>query len=379
MGLHDGRLTDGFGSTAHVAALLGAPVLLVVDARGQSRSLAALLHGFRSFDPGDGRRARLAGVVLNRVGSPRHTEVLRAAAAEVGLPVLGALPRRDALAVPSRHLGLVPAVEHGAAAVAAVDEMAGLVAQHVDLNAVVRLAAPLPAGPPWAAPAEVDQLTPTRVPDDPDSHAPSPRLAVAGGAAFTFGYAEHTELLTAAGAEVVVVDPLRDTALPAGTAGLVLPGGFPEEHAAALSANAPLRAAVAAFVAAGGPVHAECGGLLYLCWHLDGAPMCGVLPASAAMTGGLTLGYRDAVALSDSVSFTTGLRVAGHEFHHCAVTPRAGAAPAWGWRDGEPEGFVVGSVHASFLHMHPAGNPGAVARFVRAASTWARQERRLPA
>ena len=120
MGLFDGRLSDGHGSTAEVAGLLGAPVVLVVDARGQSRSLAALLHGFRSFDA----RVDLAGVVLNRVGSPRHEEVLRAAAAEVGLPVLGALPRRDALAVPSRHLGLVTAVEHGAAAVAAVDAMA---------------------------------------------------------------------------------------------------------------------------------------------------------------------------------------------------------------------------------------------------------------
>ena len=378
MGLYDGRLADGAGSTAHVAALLGAPVVLVVDARGQSRSLAALLHGFRSFDPGDGRRARLAGVVLNRVGSERHAEVLRAAAAEVGLPVLGALPRRAALAVPSRHLGLVPAVEHGAAAVAVVDEMAGLVARHLDLDAVVRLAAPLPVGPAWDAGTEIRQLTPTRVPDDADSRALPPRLAVAGGAAFTFGYAEHPELLTAAGAEVVVVDPLRDSALPAGTAGLVLPGGFPEEHAAALSVTAPLRAAVAAFAAAGGPVHAECGGLLYLCRDLDGVPMCGVLPASAAMTGRLTLGYRDAVALSDSVSFTTGQRIAGHEFHHCAVTPRAGVAPAWGWRGGEPEGFVAGGVHASFLHTHPAGNPGGVTRFVRAASTWARQERRLP-
>ena len=146
MGLFDGRLADGYGSTAEVAGLLGAPVVLVVDARGQSRSLAALLHGFRSFDP----RVDLAGVVLNRVGSARHEEVLRAAAAEVGLPVLGALPRRDALAVPSRHLGLVTAAEHGAAAVAAVDAMAELVAAHVDLDAVTALARPLPHGPAWS-------------------------------------------------------------------------------------------------------------------------------------------------------------------------------------------------------------------------------------
>jgi cobyrinic acid a,c-diamide synthase len=192
-----------------------------------------------------------------------------------------------------------------------------------------------------------------------------PVVAVAGGAAFTFGYAEHVELLAAAGLEVAVVDPLHDERLPDGTAALVLPGGFPEEHVAALSANAPLISDVAAFAASGAPVHAECGGLLYLCADLDGHPLCGVLPATAAMTGRLTLGYRDAVALSASVPFAAGQRVAGHEFHHCAVTPRAGTAPAWGWRGGEPEGFVARGVHASFLHTHPAGSPGAVARLAR--------------
>jgi cobyrinic acid a,c-diamide synthase len=358
MGLFDGRLADGHGSTAEVAGLLGAPVVLVVDVRGQSRSLAALLHGFRSFEAG----VDLAGVVLNRVGSPRHEEVLRAAAAEVGLPVLGALPRRDALAVPSRHLGLVTAAEHGAAAVAAVDAMAELVAAHVDLDAVTALARPLPSGPAWS-PAEVvsgerGQNTVVRS---------RPVVGVFGGSAFTFGYAEHVELLTAAGAEVVVVDPLRDAALPDGTAALVLPGGFPEEHVGALAANAELRNAVRALAESGAPVHAECGGLLYLCATLDEAPMCDVLPAHAAMTPRLTLGYRDAVALTPSPLHPAGARVTGHEFHRCVVTPPA-AAPAWAWRGGEPEGFVRGGVHASFLHTHPAGHPEAVARLVAAAA-----------
>ena len=368
MGLFDGRLADGHGSTAHVAGLLGAPVVLVVDCRGQSRSVAALLHGFRSFDPA----VRVVGVVLNRVGSDRHEAVLRAACDEVGLAVLGALPRRAELAVPSRHLGLVTAAEHGSAATAAVEAMADLVAAHIDLDAVLRLAEPIPPGPAWDASAELAEGV---APDGANAaFAPSgggtarPVVAVAGGAAFTFGYAEHTELLEAAGCAVAVVDPLHDEALPAGTSALVLPGGFPEEHVAALSANAPLRAAVADLAASGAPVHAECGGLLYLCASLDGAPLCGVLPAAAAMTGRLTLGYRDAVALAESVPFAGGRRVAGHEFHHCAVTPRAGAAPAWGWRGGEPEGFVTGGVHASFLHTHPAGAPAAVARFARAAA-----------
>ena len=382
MGLFDGRIADGAGSTAQVAALLGAPVVLVVDCRGQSRSLAALLHGFRSFDPA----CRIAGVVLNRIGSERHADVLRAAADEVGLPVLGALPRRDALAVPSRHLGLVTAVEHGAAATAAVDAMAELVAAHVDLDAVVALAEPLPPGPAWDPVAELAGARDSPRPDaqlagtgphpsassasgpgefrGPSRRVPRPVVAVAGGAAFTFGYAEHVELLVAAGAEVAVVDPLRDEALPAGTAALVLPGGFPEEHAAALGANAPLREAVRALAASGAPVHAECAGLLYLCTELDGAPMCGVLPARAAMAPRLVLGYRDAVALTASSLFTPGERVTGHEFHRCAVTPRAGAAPAWAWRGGEPEGWVEGGVHASFLHTHPAGHPGAITRLV---------------
>jgi cobyrinic acid a,c-diamide synthase len=377
MGLFDGRLADGRGSTAEVAGLLGAPVVLVVDARGQSRSVAALLHGFRSFDPA----VDLAGVVLNRVGSPRHEEVLRAAAAEVGLPVLGALPRREALAVPSRHLGLVTAAEHGTAATAAVDAMAELVAAHVDLDAVTALARPLPPGPAWSPDvvhdaADRGRARPTAgaaleagagAPAGRAAGAPPVRVAVFGGQAFTFGYAEHVELLAAAGAEVVVVDPLRDTRLPDGTAALVLPGGFPEEHVGALAANVELRAAVRALADSGAPVHAECGGLLYLCATLDGAPMCDVLPAAATMTARLTLGYRDAVALTPSLLHPVGARVTGHEFHRCAVTPRA-ADPAWAWRGAEPEGFVHRGVHASFLHTHPAGQPEAVARLVAAAA-----------
>ena len=362
MGLFDGRIPDGAGSTAHVAGLLGAPILLVVDCRGQARSLAALLHGFRSFDPA----VRIGGVVLNRVGSARHEDVLRAAADEAGLPVLGALPRRDALAVPSRHLGLVTAAEHGGAATAAVDAMAELVVAHVDLDAVVALAAPLPAGPVWS-PADAVRERDTRRVEMPDSTERDAVVAVLGGAAFTFGYAEHVELLAAAGAEPVTVDPLRDTALPPGTAGLVLPGGFPEEHVADLAANAPLLAAVRELAASGAPVHAECGGLLYLCGSLDGAPMCGVLPADATRAHRLTLGYRDAVALADSALFPQGARVTGHEFHHWSVTPRAGDTAAWGWRGAAPEGFVASGVHASFLHTHPAGDPTAVARFVRSA------------
>jgi cobyrinic acid a,c-diamide synthase len=326
MGLFDGRTgTAGYGSTAHVAALLGAPVLLVVDVRGQGRSLAALLHGFRSFDGG----VRIAGVVLNQVGSVRHEQVCRLACAEVGLPVLGALRRDDALAVPSRHLGLVTAAEHATAA-GVVARWADAVAAQVDLDAVVALATASPSEPRWAPDTEV-----TRVPG-------APVVAVAGGPAFTFGYPEHAELLAAAGATVAVFDPLYDESLPPGTA---------------------VRVEVTALARRGAPVHAECGGLLYLCRSVDGAPMCGVLDAEATMTGHLVLGYRDAVAVRGSVLRRPGERVSGHEFHRTIVTPRA-SEPAWLWTGAQPEGFVQGGVHASFLHTHPVAHPAAVARFV---------------
>jgi cobyrinic acid a,c-diamide synthase len=326
-------------------------VLLVVDVRGQGRSLAALLHGFRSFDAS----VRIGGVVLNRVGSTRHGQVCRDACAEVGLPVLGALHRDDTLAVPSRHLGLVTAAEHAAAA-EVVCRWADAVAAQVDLDAVLALAATGSGGPQlgqprWNAAEEVPR------------GSGEPVVAMAAGAAFTFGYPEQAELLAAAGATVAPFDPLRDESLPPGTAGVVLPGGFPEEHAAELSANVALRAEVAALAHRGAPVHAECGGLLYLCRALDGRAMCGVLAAEAVMTGRLVLGYRDAVALRGSVLHAEGARVSGHEFHRTVVTPRSGE-PAWAWPDAEAEGFVRDGVHASFLHTHPAGHPGAVARFV---------------
>jgi cobyrinic acid a,c-diamide synthase len=186
---------------------------------------------------------------------------------------------------------------------------------------------------------------------------------MAAGEAFTFGYAEQPELLAAAGAEVVTFDPLRDEALPPDTAGLIIGGGFPEVHAGDLSANEPLRRAIRAFR---GPIAAECAGLLYLAESLDGRPMCGVLPGDGVMTDRLTLGYREGVAATDSVVAAQGTRVNGHEFHRTVVRPRAGDQPAWIWQPGGAEGFVHGQVHASYLHLHWAGVPGAAERFVGA-------------
>ncbi|MFD4266031.1 cobyrinate a,c-diamide synthase [Rhodococcus sp. NPDC058481] len=364
MGLFDGKIDETMpdggaeGSTAQVAGLLGAPVVLVVDARGHSQSLAAVLHGFATFDSA----VRIGGVILNRVGSERHEQVLRQACDRVGVPVLGVVPRLAELAVPSRHLGLITAVEHGRAATDAVDAMTALIAQHVDLAAVRALARSSVDAPVWNAADEVGAS---------DDSGPAPVVALAGGSAFTFGYAEHRELLEAAGARVRTFDPAADQ-LPDDAAALVLPGGFPEEHAPDLAANVALLTTVRELARRGMPIHAECAGLLYLARRLDGHPMAGVIGVDAEFGRALTLGYREAVALGESVLFEQGERVVGHEFHRTRLESASvdGWAPAWGWRAAGAsarEGFAGGGVHASYLHTHPAGNPASVRRFVSAA------------
>uniref|UniRef100_A0AAU2JLE0 Hydrogenobyrinate a,c-diamide synthase n=1 Tax=Streptomyces sp. NBC_00049 TaxID=2903617 RepID=A0AAU2JLE0_9ACTN len=361
MGLYDGAAGRGeLASTAQVAKLLRAPVVLVVDASSQSRSVAALVHGFASFDP----QVRLGGVILNKVGSDRHEVMLREALEEAGMPVLGVLRRAPQVAAPSRHLGLVPVAERRADAVASVTALADQVRAGCDLDALMALARTAPAldCAPWSPVFEAADLVP--------GYGRRPVIAVAGGPAFTFSYAEHAELLTAAGADVVTFDPLRDEALPAGATGLVIGGGFPEVYAPELSANEPLRKAVAGFAAAGGPVAAECAGLLYLAQSLDGKPMCGVLDADARMSERLTLGYREAVAVSDSALAPAGTRLRGHEFHRTVIEPGAGTAPAWGFTHPERrvEGFVQRGVHASYLHTHWAAEPSVARRFVESAA-----------
>lgn len=362
MGLFDGVVgQEDFASTAHVARLLDAPVVLVVDAHGVSASVAALVHGFATFDP----RVRLAGVIFNQVGSEYHATLLRNAVEPMGIALLGAIPRQDRLAVPSRHLGLIPAAERRPEAQAAVDALAAVVADSIDLDALLRIAhtaPPCPRAQPHSA-----------LESGSGGGQSGVRVAVAGGAAFTFGYAEHPELLAAAGAEVVTFDPLRDESLPPDVHALIIGGGFPEMHAGDLCANERLRKEVAALAAAGAPIVAECAGLLYLSRTLDGMPMCGVIDAETAMTDRLTLGYRAAVAVTDSPYAAEGSRVRGHEFHRTAIT--ASAAPnAWRWTargTAVAEGFVHGNVHASYLHTHWAGRPGTAERLVAGARAFA--------
>ena len=337
MGLHDGAVGRGaFASTAHVARLIDAPVILVVDARAQSRSAAALVLGMRAFDP----QVRLGGVILNRVGSARHESLLREAMAEVGVPVLGVLNRAEDVVAPSRHLGLVPVLERAERSAVLVAALGDLVASSIDLDAVVALAR---SAPPLGVPAW-----------DPDvevgGRSCRTTIAVAEGPAFTFSYPETGELLEAAGATVVPFDPLTDGHLPADTRGVVIGGGFPEIHVEALSANGSLRAELAAF---DGPVVGECAGLLYLARTLDGVPMCGRLDVDARMTARLTLGYREAIAAADSPLAQCGRgrarpRVPSHD--HGAGSRQPGRLVV-----GRARPRVRGRRRARLLPAHPLG------------------------
>jgi cobyrinic acid a,c-diamide synthase len=349
MGLFDGRIGgDGFASTAHVATLTRSPVVLVVDISRSSRSVGAVVHGMATYDPG----VRIAAVILNKAGSPRHATE---AAASISLPVLGTIPREVTFATPSRHLGLVPAAERDEAD-EVLGSLASRVAEAVDLDELLRVAGSAPEleVPPW------DPVTEVRAPSER-----RPVVAVAGGRAFTFRYTETEELLRAAGCEVVTFDPMTDSSLPAETAGIYLGGGFPEVHASALSANASLRQDLAAAVAAGTPTVAECAGLLYLAAAVDGQAMVGALPVTAALTERLTLRYPVAVAASDSLLTRAGEQVTGHEFHRTQVDPTTTGSPAW-TVDGADMGFATEALHASYLHTHWAGHPQLAQRFADA-------------
>ncbi len=371
MGLYDGQLGgEGFASSAHVARITDTPVVLVVDISSASRTAAALVHGLASYDP----TIRIGGVVLNKAGTVRHADEVRTAVQKLGIPVLGVLPRDQGVHAPSRHLGLVPAQERPDAA-AALERLAEQCEERIDCSAVLDIArsAPNLTGTAWDPTAGV-------LPSDGDR----PVVAVAGGRAFTFRYPETDELLRAHGCEPVVFDPAVDEALPVGTRGIYLGGGFPEVHAGSLAGNGRLLAQLRDAVRSGLPTIAECAGMLYLAEAVDGHRLAGVLPVRAAMRPRLTLGYRTATAPQDTLLAGAGVAVRGHEFHRTGTTPSAGtspmapAAPAWALRaanddDHGVEGFSLDpagtgspTLHASYLHVHWAGNPAMAGRFADA-------------
>ncbi len=351
MGLFDGASGGSDeGSTAEVARWLKGHVLLVVDAGAQARSAAAVVKGFVEFDP----RLCFAGVIFNRVGSPRHAEMLRDAVASVpGLPpVLGCLPRETRVELPERHLGLVTAgdisMDFGT--------LADLVEEHLDLEALcaeMRVSAE-----PLSRPLFHQERT------------ASVRIGVARDAAFCFCYPENLERLEEAGADLVFFSPLTGT-LPQGLDGLYLPGGYPELHAERLAANRTLLEDLKQEVEAGLPVYAECGGLLLLCAGLDGLALGGIFPAKARMLARRkALGYREVCLTEEAVLGPAGTVARGHEFHYSELAmpetvPRAYALSRKGGENLGAEGFRYKNVLASYVHLHFASNPQLAENFVK--------------
>jgi cobyrinic acid a,c-diamide synthase len=344
MGLFDGASDDGAtASTAHVATLLDAPVVLVVDAKAMSGSVAALVHGFATFDPS----VRVAGVILNQVGSDGHATMLREALVPIGVPVLGTMRRDSHLIWRDRHLGLVPVVEQRREVEESLDRLAVAVEQGCDLDALLRVAASAPpiAVEPLPVPERVGRAV----------------VAVATGPAFAFVYADNVEALEAAGAEVVTFDPLHDERLPPEADGLYVGGGFPEVFAERLAQNTGLLDDVRSRRLV---TWAECGGLLWLCNRLDGHRLAGVVDAEARMTDRLTLGYRRATARVDNPLCRAGVELRGHEFHYSVAEP-TGDALHLRARFGEgPAGFATPTLLASYLHLHLGATPGPAERFV---------------
>jgi cobyrinic acid a,c-diamide synthase len=346
MGLFDG--SDGkseHGSTAEMAKLLGLPVLLVIDASAMARSAAALIHGYTSFDP----HLRIAGVILNNVGGDIHADMIRDAVAGA-VPIIGALPHAQDLVVPERHLGLHLPHE---ARTGYVEQLATLIEAHIDLDALLgnSVIERLPAA---AAPPALP---------------PRARLAIARDEAFCFYYTDNLELLEQAGAQLLPFSPMSEP-LPQGIDGIYLGGGYPELHADALAANVSTREAIREFAAGGGPIYAECGGLMYLAeaLELDGEthPLCGVLPFTTTMPAPLAIGYVE-ITTSRGL-FGSDQTARGHLFHHSAIAGEPATDRCYQVKNsrGEEtqEGYLVKNALATYAHLHFASNPALATAFV---------------
>ncbi|WP_246149130.1 cobyrinate a,c-diamide synthase [Skermanella pratensis] len=345
MGLFDGA-ADGTGSTADLAVLAGWPVLLVVDAKSQAQSVAALVHGFNSFR----RDVTVSGVILNRVGSPRHEALLRAALEPLGVPVLGALPRLEALELPDRHLGLVPAGEIGALD-AFLDRAADAVARHVDTAALRRLACPA-AFPAEAGGAALPPL--------------GQRTAIARDDAFVFAYPHLLASWARQGAELVPFSPLADEAPDTRADAVFLPGGYPELHAGRLAGATRFLGGIRAAADRGAVVYGECGGYMVLGRTLEDGDgvrhaMAGLLPLDTSFARRrLHLGYREAVAAAATPFGPSGTVLRGHEFHYASITAEEADPPLFRVRDARGDdlggmGARRGTVMGSFLHVVDSG------------------------
>jgi cobyrinic acid a,c-diamide synthase len=369
MGLFDGVAGhDDTGSAAHIARLTNTPVLLVLDARAMARTAAALVLGLCEFDP----QVRIAGVILNRVGSERHAALIQAAVKQrLDVPIVGYVPRSEALHLPERHLGLVPTTEPGRWP-AWLESAQRQMETTVDIDRVLAIAQ---SAPPLERHHDEMNFAFSAA---ASTNREAPTIAVARDEAFSFLYTDNLDLLQAAGAKLAFFSPLHDSALPADTGALYLCGGFPELYGAALAQNAPLRAAIRRAGAAGLPIYAECGGFMYLTESIvdqqgDVHPMVGLLPGHSTMTGRLTMGYRTLRAASDSWLWRAGEEARGHEFHYSNWTPPTSVTPAYELLPGafqsesRADGVCSGSLVASYVHLFFRAAPWLVERFVAAA------------
>ncbi|SDF07725.1 cobyrinate a,c-diamide synthase [Sporolituus thermophilus] len=355
MGLYDGG-RGGVSSTAVIAKRLDAPVILVIDAKSMGESAAAIALGYKLYD----QDIRLAGVIVNRLGSETHRTMVAEAFSRLGIPLLGAVFRDNRLSTPQRHLGLTPVTEHDARKT--VDVMADRMAEQVAVDELISLAK---QAPPLVAPLDNSRCDRGHV-----------RIGVAKDEAFSFYYPESLDVLTAQGAELVEFSPLYDQFLPP-VDGLVLGGGFPEMFLERLTANRPMREAIFRAGKDGMPIYAECGGLMYLCRQISGFggqayDMVGLIPAVCEMQSNLqTVGYVETRALHDTVLCLVGEKLRGHEFHFSRMVPDDYTDFPWAFeftkvRTGAAYrgGFATDNILASYLHIHFAGNKQAAGRFV---------------
>jgi len=368
MGLFDGY--DGLterGSTAEVAKLLSAPVILVIDAGKMARSAAAITLGFREFD----HDVVIAGVIVNNVGSEKHAQWVTEAIESIGIHVIGCVPRMDKLNVPERHLGLFITEEREAATKSFIQEAASIVKKYVDMEKIFSIAESAP---------DLDiVLSESRI-----TVQANLRIAVARDEAFCFYYEDNLDLLRDLGAEIVFFSPLHDEDIPKDISGIYLGGGYPELHAARLVENISLRVAIKESARQGMPIYAECGGLMFLTrclidQHGQEHAMLDIIPGHARMTDRLVMGYREAETFNDTILMSKGSTIRGHEFHYSEwVQPDETPPPAYAIKvrhgtDIRLEGFARDNVLASYVHIHFSYNPVLAQNFVNTCQCWLAQ------
>ncbi|MFC7440414.1 cobyrinate a,c-diamide synthase [Laceyella putida] len=374
MGLYDGKdpLSDE-GSSASIALELGCPVILVVNVHSMARSAAAVVLGYQRLNP----RVPIAGVIANRAGSEGHYQLVKAAIErECGIPVLGWLGRDEALTLPERHLGLVPALERGECA-ELFARLATKIEQGVDMERLLAIAHDTPALT-MPEPSFLDSLS---------SLPGEPIVAVAKDSAFHFYYPENLELLERLGAKLVFFSPLADEAVPAKADGLLIGGGFPEEFAERLAKNERAKQSIRGFIQRGLPAFAECGGYMYLAESIvtttgQTFPMVGLIPGTVRMKNRLSaLGYREVRALDSNILFKAGDVARGHEFHYSTLETADESWPfaylTTGRRGETREGYARANVLAGYTHLHFVSNPQIAVRFLEQCLN-ARQHRRDP-